>query len=256
MHPTPYPHVNALLDELLSGMRAVLGDKLVGLYLFGSPVTTGYDDGISDVDLLAATVGDVDNVELEALRAMHRAVVERHPEWDDRVEVAYISVEGLRTFKNRTSRLAIISPGEPLHAVEAGRDWLLNWYLVLEANVALFGPPPKDVIAPVSRDEYIDEVRQHALSWGEGWGLPRDRGSQSYAVLTMCRALYTHRTGDYTSKVRAAAWAQDELPEWADLIQEALVTRVAPREHRSMPHGDVAEVVRFIRAIQRDIANG
>jgi Aminoglycoside adenylyltransferase, C-terminal domain len=253
MHPTPYPHVNALLDELLAGMQGVLGDKLVGLYLFGSTVTAGYDDRVSDIDLLAATAADIDDKELEALRGMHHDFVERHPEWDDRIEVAYLSVTGLQTFKTQPSRLAIISPGEPLHAVEAGRDWLLNWYLVLEADVTLFGPPPSDVIAPVSQDEYVAEVRNHALSWGETWGFPRDRGGQSYAVLTMCRALYTHRTGNHTSKSHAAPWAQQEFPEWAGLIQEALATRAAPGEYRSEPSPNVSEAVRFVRAVQHEI---
>jgi hypothetical protein len=254
MHPTPYPHVNRVLDELLAGIQGVLGDKLVGLYLFGSLVTGSYDDGISDVDLLAATAADVDDEELEALRRMHHRLVERRPEWDDRIEVAYLSTTGLQTFKTQTSRLAIISPGEPLHAVAAGRDWLLNWYPVLAAGVALFGPPPRDVIAPISQAEYLDEVRKHAMSWGESWGSPRDRGGQSYAILTMCRTLHTHRTGNHTSKLLAASWSQRELPEWSDLIHDALATRMAPRKCRSKLSPNISEAVRFIRVVQHEIA--
>jgi hypothetical protein len=254
MRPTPYAHVNAVLDELLAGMRGVLGEKLVGLYLFGSLVTGSYDDGISDIDLLAATAAAVDDEELEALRRMHAELVARRPEWNDRIEVAYPSTAALQTFKTRTSRLAIISPGEPLHAVAAGRDWLLNWYPVLEADVALFGPPPRDLIAPISKEEYVAEVRAHVRAWGRGWGSLRDRGSQSYAVLTMCRALHTHRTGEYVSKARAAAWAQRAFPEWADLIREAIQVRTAPREERAQPSPTIAEAARFVHVIKREIA--
>jgi hypothetical protein len=253
MLPTSYAHVNQVLGELLAGIQGVLGDKLVGLYLFGSLVTAGYDDGVSDIDLLAATTGDVDDEELESLRRMHRGFVRNHLEWEDRIEVAYLSVDALQTFKTQTSRLAIISPGEPLHVVEAGRDWLLNWYLVLEANVTLFGPPPGDIIVPISKDEYVEEVREHARTWGQGWGFLRDRGSQSYAVLTMCRALYTHRTGEYTSKAQAAAWAQHELPEWADLIQDALVSRSAPREQWAAPSATIQEAECFVDIVKREI---
>lgn len=254
MHTTPYPDADEVLAELLAGIRGVLGDKLVGLYLFGSLVTGSYVAGVSDVDLLAATSDAVDDGELEALRGMHQAIVARHPEWDDRVEVAYLSVAGLQTFKTRASRLAIISPGEPLHAVQAGRDWLLNWYLVLEANAVLFGPPPGEVIAPVTQADYLHEVREHARTWGQGWGLPRDRGSQAYAVLTMCRALYTLRTGHHASKAHAAAWAQEELPEWTDVIREALAVRTAPRARWAEPIPNAVEVERFVRSVQRIIA--
>jgi Domain of unknown function (DUF4111)/Nucleotidyltransferase domain len=39
--------------------------------------------------------------------------------------------------------------------------------------------------------------------------------AHAYAVLTMCRGLYTLRVGGQPSKVMAATWAQHELPEWA-----------------------------------------
>jgi aminoglycoside adenylyltransferase-like protein/nucleotidyltransferase-like protein len=254
MQPTPYPHVNAVLDDLLTRIKVVLGDKLVGVYLSGSLVTGSYDDDVSDIDLLAATASDVDDEELERLRVTHHELVASHPQWDDRIEVAYLSVAALRTFKTHTSRLAIISPGEPLHAINAGRDWLMNWYLVREADVALFGPPPRDIIAPIAKDEYVDAVREHARAWGEGWGFLHDRGTQSYAVLTMCRALYTHRTGEHTSKAQAAAWAQHELPEWADLIRDALALRTAPRQQRAEPSPTLCEAMHFVNAVKEMIA--
>ncbi len=43
MTPTPFSSLNALLDELRSGIQGVLGDRLIGLYLFGSLVFGGFD---------------------------------------------------------------------------------------------------------------------------------------------------------------------------------------------------------------------
>jgi Domain of unknown function (DUF4111) len=37
-------------------------------------------------------------------------------------------------------------------------------------------------------------------------------GAQSYAGLTMCRALYTNTRGTQASKKQAALWAQAYLP--------------------------------------------
>jgi hypothetical protein len=36
MHPTPHPDINALLQELLENVRAILGSHFVGMYLEGS----------------------------------------------------------------------------------------------------------------------------------------------------------------------------------------------------------------------------
>ncbi len=35
-HPTPYPELNSVLEELVTSVQVVLGDVLVGAYLQGS----------------------------------------------------------------------------------------------------------------------------------------------------------------------------------------------------------------------------
>lgn len=48
---------------------------------------------------------------------------------------------------------------------------------------------------------------------------------RAYAVLTLCRILYTDRKGAVVSKPRAAAWALRALPDaWYSLIREAMAS--------------------------------
>jgi len=55
MAATPYPDVNALLQELLTGVRAILGDHLVGVYLDGSLALGCFEPDRSDVDVVVVT---------------------------------------------------------------------------------------------------------------------------------------------------------------------------------------------------------
>ncbi len=222
LKPTPYADVNAMLDLVLLRIQAVLGTKLVGLYLYGSLVTGDFDPDRSDLDLLAAISSELDQNELAALGAMHQDVARNEKRWDNRLEVAYLSTHALRTFKSETSPIAIISPGEPFHLKTADRDWLINWYYVREQGLAQFGPSPKLVIPPISSEEVLQWVKDHLKSWRETITRSRHRNSQVYATLTICRALYTFTTGALTSKPRAALWATQQFPEWAPLIQAAL----------------------------------
>jgi predicted nucleotidyltransferase len=89
MQPTACPHINELLDSLLSQMKTILGDKLVGLYLYGSLVTGDFDIDISDIDLLAATSSDNDETEFDALKQMQDGFVATHPN-GRRLEIAYV----------------------------------------------------------------------------------------------------------------------------------------------------------------------
>ncbi len=246
MQATPYAEVNQILEELLSGVQSALGERLVGLYLYGSLVWGDFDLTISDIDLMAAVRKGIGPEEFAALDRMHAEVKRRHPAWDDRIEIAYVSLEGLRAFKEKSNQIAIVSPGEPFHFKEAGVDWLLNWYFVREQGRALYGPDPQTIIAPVSKAEFIAGVRRQALEWGD-W-VEHTRGSrayQGYAILTLCRALYALRNDEQASKKKAAEWAVRALPEQADLIRRAWQWRADYREQDVDPEETYPETVEF-----------
>ena len=143
MQRTPYPDIDRLLDDLLHRIRQILGTRLVGLYLYGSLVTGDYLRDVSDVDLLAATTTDIDDDTFARLQGMHLDVVTDHPAWDNRIEIAYLSVAALRTFRTHESRMAVISPGEPFHSKAAGKEWLINWWLVRERGSPFTAPTPR-----------------------------------------------------------------------------------------------------------------
>lgn len=165
---------------------------------------------------------------------MHDELVARHSQWSNKIEVQYFSLEGLKTFKSRASSMVNISPGEPIHIIQAGKEWLLNWYFVQDYGVTLFGPPPQTFIDPISKDEFIEAVRQHAQEWRVYVERTRDSShGQSYAILTLCRALYTTKNGEQVSKQKAALWAAKQIPEWSTLIENALLWRKDPKNNQA-----------------------
>jgi predicted nucleotidyltransferase len=214
---------DALVSRLLDDLIRSLGDNLFAVYLFGSAATGDFEAGISDVDLAAILKHDLAPSELAALDRMHSELVAETSEWDGRVEVVYVTSEGLRTFRDDTSAAARISPGEPFHAIVIDSKWLIDWYQLREVGVKLFGPPVAKVVPAISKPEYVEAVRQLILTWPTN-ELGR-LGAQAYAILTMCRGLRTVRTGEYVSKRGAARWASERLPEYAELIRTALLWR-------------------------------
>src|SRR4051794_3672634 len=192
---TPYAEINGLLDDLLAGMQAALGHKLVGVYLYGSLVWGDFDRESSDIDLVVATSSDIDAREFSNLDAMQHEFVDRYTYWNGRIEIVYVSTATLQTFKSHTSTIAVISPGEPFHFKATDPGWLMNWYMVQEQGRSLFGPAPTTLIDPISAQEFIQTVQQHAARIGEWIHDSRARPAQAYAILTMCRALYTSTHG-------------------------------------------------------------
>jgi hypothetical protein len=106
--------------------------------------------------------------------------------------------------------------------------------LCADYGLTLFGPAPSQFIPAITKDEFIQAVYHHALFWKEQVKQTRDsRPYQSYAVLTLCRALYTVVHGEQVSKHRAAEWAAMQYPAWAEFIKEALYVRSHVDETRA-----------------------
>src|SRR5204862_4058226 len=91
------PAVDAVVDSIRRGIESVAASSLVGLYVFGSVPTGDFEAGVSDVDLIAV-LSRIPTEELAVgLKRMHERLVRATPEWEDRIEVIYISQFGLAT---------------------------------------------------------------------------------------------------------------------------------------------------------------
>jgi hypothetical protein len=256
MQLTPYQYIDDLLATLLGKLQQILGKQLIGLYLYGSLVGGNFNTEISDIDLLAVTSTDIDEKEFGEIKKMQDEFVKNNGQWENRLEIAYLSRHALKTFKTETSRAAIISPGEPFHFKEAGEHWLIDWYFVREKGVTLFGPPPTALIAPISKKEFLQAVREYAQSYREWVKHQQNRNAQSYVILTLCRSLYAIENGEQASKMQAAVWAQRRFPQWHSLIKMALAWRLASHDDKAASYkGNMPKTAHFVRFAIEKIQN-
>ena len=248
------PQVDEVLDRIVLDVRHLLGESVVSVLLYGSLVTGDFDLDASDLDLLvvlAEPLGD-----LAGPAEVHRRIEVDYPRWKNRIEVAYVSADALRTFREKPSPIAVISPGEPLATKEAGKDWLINWYTVRAQGQTLYGAGPDQIIPDISHAELVEAIRLQAEEWREWVTHSKSRPFQGYAILTMCRALHLVRTGTQASKLRAAHWAMEQLPAEAPLISQALAWRKEHREPVADPSTTLPQTVTFVHRIADLIAAG
>lgn len=251
MEPTSYAEVNDLLNELLTNIKDILDEKIIGLYLEGSLVLGDFDPKTSDIDLVAILESDINDLEFENLKKMHQDFVKKHPDWNDRIEVCYISKEAINSTKLKISDLVNISPGEPFHRMKSQKEWLMNWYLTREKSKTLFGLDPKEVINPISKEEFLDCVKDHVKSWGEWVGGMKNRYAQSYAILTLCRALYSYKNADQVSKFKAADWVKNKYPQFKNVINNALLWKKSgPKDKDDSDKSEYPKTVEFVNQVR------
>ena len=214
----------ALLRRLAVALRDELGDKLLSLSVHGSWVAGDFVPGRSDLDLLALLGDDPDHRTLAGLTAVHAAISAAAPEWDNHVEVDYVSIDAVASVLAQDGSehsMVRISPGEPIHLLQANLHYVLNWRAAQDYGQSILGRSPKEVLPPIPDDLVREVVIEHARQWPawlEGASGPE---FQAYAVLTMCRALAFLSTGRQRSKHAAAVWGQEFMPEWRGLIRWA-----------------------------------
>jgi predicted nucleotidyltransferase len=211
----------ALLRRLGACLSEELGEKLLSLSVHGSWVAGDFIPGRSDLDLLALLADDPDDRTLAGLTAVHAAISAAAPEWDNHVEVDYVSIDAVASVLMRDGSvhsMVRISPGEPIHLLPANLHYVLNWRAAREHNHRILGRSPTEVLPPIPDDLVREVVIEHARQWPAWLEGASDPEFQAYAVLTMCRALAFLRTGRQQSKHAAAVWGQELMPEWRGLI--------------------------------------
>lgn len=226
MNWSKYGEVNSIIEKLVSGHQSIFGERTLGFYLYGSLVWGDFDIDTSDIDTLCVISSEVMVEELEKLRILHEEIVCENPRWKNRIEVHYVPLDGLKNFRDVSFKMANISPGEPLHIIESGADWIDEWYCVQEYALTIYGFNKKEVIPYIDKQEFIQTICKYAQSFRERIRICKESCySQAYAVLTLCRALYTLKNGEQISKPGAARWAMEFIPEYSAVISSALVWR-------------------------------
>lgn len=225
--PVPrLPEVEALLSELERCVRAVLGDRFVGLYLYGSLASGDFQPARSDIDFVVVTDGLLPDALIGQLRSLHEEIAAGTRTWSGRLEGAYVPLELLRRAGRTSPPLPTVNEGQ-FYLAPLGSDWVIQRYVLRTQSAVVSGPPLADLIDPVSPDD----LRQAVRGFLEEWWAPmlddptrlRDEGYAPYAVLTLCRALYTLEYGETISKSDAARWALRTLPrQYRALIAQAV----------------------------------
>ncbi|CAA9280259.1 MAG: hypothetical protein AVDCRST_MAG26-3323 [uncultured Chloroflexia bacterium] len=245
-HPTPYPEVNVLVHKLLSDVQDILGDQFVAMYLYGSLATGDFDPRRSDVDFVVVTGDELGDDLVARLQAMHARIAAGDSPWANELEGSYLPRHAMRRFEPANAHYPMIDRGGGLRVQQHHSDSVIRLHILYERGVVVAGPSPRTLIDPVPADELQHAVLDLIYAW---WAPMLDdparlhsRDYQDYAVLTMCRVLYTLQHGVIVSKPFAARWAQATLDaRWFPIVEHALAGRDDP------PADTLNDTLDFIR---------
>jgi hypothetical protein len=238
--------VSALLDEIAGRLPILLGRNLVGVYLYGSLTQRAFDPARSDVDCIVVTRRELSEAQFRKVESWLAGSAESNP-WTKRLQMIFLIRDEVLTMN---SKACLYQFGRLARSGSDGNP--IIWMNVLESGVTLHGPPPRSFVPSITFETLlaalvreVGYLREEIIEKPESeWrDVPFYR---AYAVLTLCRILYSHRKGIVVSKKRAAAWALKQLPEeWHDLIRRALA---APKRPSALPLPHIRRFIAFAEA--------
>jgi hypothetical protein len=251
------PRIPTILHPLFQEYTHLLEQRLPGrlsaLYLEGSLALDGFNPRLGDIDFIAILNSPAAPAEVETLRAVHRSMLQHHPQWE--LSGRYL----------QSSDLGRADQDRFLHLNYHDRklEWAnrfglgsVTWWILKNHGIALFGAPPQDLPFTVDIDALIRTQRENLNTY---WASFTTRPSRLLALLTnwgiqwtvlgvLCQ-FYTIRERKITSKIKAGEYALGCLPEhWHTIIREAISLREQPKHtlYRSKVKR-AAEAYRFLQ---------
>ena len=225
--------LSALLDDLVARLPVLLGRNLVGIYLYGSLTQSAFNPARSDVDCIVATTRALSDGQYRRLREWLALSTKSNP-WTARLQMSFLLRDEVLT---RNSPSCLYQFGKLKRSRSDANP--IIWMNILKSGVILYGPRPESFVPPITQQimfralvrevgylrEEITEKRQSKWRNVQFY--------RAYAVLTLCRILYSFRMGAVTSKPRAAKWAIDQLPnELSEIVVQALVSDAGKLQRR------------------------
>jgi hypothetical protein len=225
--PTPHSEVNVVLEQLLRDAQRILDNRFFGMYLYGSLALGDFNPEKSDIDFVVVTDGQLPEQTIIALAEMHRQIVKGDSKWAGELEGSYIPKKALCRHGAESAIHPHVERDGNLSLERHDSDWIIQRHILREYGIILAGPDPKTLIDYVGPDDLRQGVLDLLWWWEKQVAdtmLIRQSPYQAFAVLSMCRVLYTMEHGTIVTKPSAARWALAILEErWVTLINRVLI---------------------------------
>jgi len=240
--------VAALLKRITESLPVILGKNLVGIYVYGSLTQRAFKPDLSDIDCIVVTERVLSDRQFRRLQTWLGRESMVNP-WMARLQATFLIKNEILTIN---SKACLYQFGQLNRSGSDGNP--IIWMNVLKSGLVLVGAPPSTFVPKITRGILIEALRREVGYLREEFVERADSewrdvpSYRVYAVLTLCRILYSFRYGTIVSKQRAATWAlRRDLGEWHELILKALETQ-AGRRTAKLQRRSIARFIDFVQS--------
>lgn len=215
--------LNKFLTLLRKKVVCLLGDKIVGIYIYGSISYGDFEESRSDVDVMVFLKSKLSGVDIKALKKTYASPKIKNSKWIEKLEMDYVFVGDMDPMRNTVNTVVFRGCKLIKSSIEGLSMDLKN---ILECGIILYGPKPS-VFIPEIREELLNgalldkfiHLKENAPKWS---GL--DFWNQMYIMIQLCRIIYSIKNGDnIISKKKATEWCRENVPmKYRSIVETSL----------------------------------
>lgn len=242
-------NLKLFFTDYLTRLQRFLPGSIHGCYLYGSVALGAYDAVKSDLDFMVVLTAAHSEETMSLLNQFHIELFRDFP-LAHKLEGHYVPLADIQR-GTISQQYPGIADGQyqGLQGIMT-----LYWYQLHTCAIRIAGPEPETLFPPVPWELVQQEMDTNINGyWYRCTQLPEDTvvgdGAIEFAVLTLCRILYTLEHQQIIAKADAGRWAIQHLPAtWHRLIEEAVRIRTG-KDTRSLytsPQQRTQETRQFI----------
>jgi aminoglycoside adenylyltransferase-like protein/nucleotidyltransferase-like protein len=248
MNTTKHKEINDLLQQLLTQVQSILAEKFIGMYVGGSLANGNFNYETSDIDCYVITKSGLSKKVIKNIEEMHKKLYSGNLKHAKKIEASYIPQKDLLHF-NPSGMRPYFNEG-CYYFGEYGSNYIIELHVLREKGISILGPDIKKLIKEISIQDLTLAIHKNLHDYWEATLSDFSKFSrsdyQAFAILTMCRTLYSLETGAITSKIEAAQWALQRLDNsWKNLIELAIAWRPEQEINKS------DETMQFVKYVIR-----
>ncbi len=197
----------AVCTGFVGGLKAILGDKLYGVYLYGAAV---FADGgpVQDVDCHVILNNRLTAIKMQEIGVLSSQLAEAHPPLGAELDAYFILYDAARLPQN---------PQHQLRSDIYDNAWALHCAHIRAGQYEILDGPEPDAIFPAPTWTAVAAALDNELAFVQA-----NSQYPAFCILNLCRIIYSFQTRDVVvSKRFSGQWARGMYPEWAPLIAAA-----------------------------------
>ena len=156
--------IKNIVNDVSDKIEKLLGDNIVGIYLFGSLVLGDFDENFSDIDLMIVLKRDINKDEFEKIKNLQKYISEKYSRFGtDGIEMIFVSTETIKNYLVKETFLTAVAPGNPLETVVCKPEFLIYFYIVKNYGKTILGIPKEEVFPIISETDFVNMSNKVAL---------------------------------------------------------------------------------------------